>query len=71
MYGVQKGLYAVHMSKDRIFMAAKSVLEQEGVSGLSIRKVARRAGVSPMAMYNHFADKNALLNALMEDGFAA
>lgn len=31
--------------------------------------MARRAGVSPMAMYNHFADKDALLNALMEDGF--
>ncbi len=59
------------MSKDRIFDAAKSVLEQDGIAGLSVRKVARCAGVSPMAMYNHFADKDALLNALMEDGFAA
>ncbi len=59
------------MSKERIFAAAKSLLEREGVSGLSVRKVAQRAGVSPMAMYNHFADKNALLNALIEDGFAA
>lgn len=58
------------MSRDRIFSAAKDVLEREGVPGLSVRKVARRAGVSPMAMYNHFADKDALLNALMEDGFA-
>lgn len=58
------------MSRDRIFSAAKSVLEREGIPGLSVRKVARRAGVSPMAMYNHFADKHALLNALMEDGFA-
>lgn len=58
------------MSRDRIFSAAKSVLEREGIPGLSVRKVARRAGVSPMAMYNHFADKDALLNALMEDGFA-
>ncbi|HEY6457621.1 MAG TPA: TetR/AcrR family transcriptional regulator [Steroidobacteraceae bacterium] len=59
------------MSKDRIFAAAKTVLEREGVSGLSIRKVAQRAQVSPTAMYNHFADKHALLNALMEDGLAA
>ena len=59
------------MSRDRIFAAAKSVLEQEGVGALSVRKVAERAGVSPMAMYNHFADKDALLNALMEDGLAA
>jgi AcrR family transcriptional regulator len=56
------------MTKERIFAAAKGVLEREGISGLSVRKVARRAGVSPMALYNHFADKDALLNALMEDG---
>jgi AcrR family transcriptional regulator len=59
------------MSKDKIFAAAKAVLERDGISGLSVRKVAQRAGVSPMAMYNHFADKDALLNALMEDGLAA
>jgi AcrR family transcriptional regulator len=59
------------MGKDRIFAAAKTVLDRDGISGLSIRKVAQRAQVSPMAMYNHFADKHALLNALMEDGLAA
>lgn len=71
MYIVHTGVYSVFMSKDRVFAAAKSVLEQEGLAGLSVRKVAQRAGVSPMAMYNHFADKDALLNALMEDGLAA
>ncbi|HEY7856439.1 MAG TPA: TetR/AcrR family transcriptional regulator [Terriglobales bacterium] len=59
------------MTKDRIFAAAQSVLEREGIAGLSVRKVAQRAGVSPMAMYNHFADKDTLLNALMEDGLTA
>jgi AcrR family transcriptional regulator len=59
------------MARDRIFSAAKAVLDREGISGLTIRKVAARAGVSPMAMYRHFADKDALLNALMEDGLAA
>lgn len=59
------------MTRDRIFSAAKFILEREGVSGLTIRKVAARAGVSPMAMYRHFADKDALLNALVEDGLAA
>lgn len=71
MYIVYPEMYTVHMTKDRIFAAAKIVLEREGVSGLSIRKVAQRAQVSPMAMYNHFVDKHALLNALMEDGLAA
>jgi len=59
------------MTKDRILAAARSVLEREGVSGITIRKVTRRAGMSPMAIYNHFADKDALLNALMEDGLVA
>lgn len=71
MYIVRITPYTVHMTKDRIFTAAKTILEREGIPGLTIRKVAQRAGMSPMAMYNHFADKEALLNALMEDGLAA
>lgn len=59
------------MTRDRIFTAAKAVLDREGISGLTIRKVAARAGVSPMAMYRHFADKDALLNALLADGLGA
>jgi AcrR family transcriptional regulator len=59
------------MSKERIFAAARAILDHEGIEGLSVRKVATRAGVSTMAMYRHFADKDALLNALMDDGLAA
>jgi AcrR family transcriptional regulator len=59
------------MSRDRIFNAAKTVLEKEGVSGLSIRSVADAAGMSPMAMYRHFKDRDALVNELMRDGFVA
>lgn len=59
------------MTKDRILSAAKTVLESAGIEGLTIRAVAQRAELSPMALYRHFADKDALLNALMEDGLAA
>lgn len=59
------------MSRDRIFAAAKAVLDRDGLPGLTIRKVADHARLSPMAMYRHFADKDALLNALMDDGLAA
>ena len=62
-------LYA--MSKDRIFSAAKTVLEQDGMHGLSMRRIAQESGMSPMSLYRHFADKDALLNALMADGLAA
>ena len=59
------------MSKERLFTAAKAVLDREGIHGLTIRKVAKQARMSPMAMYNHFADKDALLNALVEHGLSA
>ena len=59
------------MTKDRILSAAKAVLESAGIEGITIRRVAQRAELSPMALYRHFADKDALLNALMEDGIAA
>jgi AcrR family transcriptional regulator len=62
-------LYA--MSKDRIFDAAKAVLEQDGIHGLSMRRIAQESGMAPMSLYRHFADKDALLNALMADGLAA
>jgi AcrR family transcriptional regulator len=59
------------MTKDKILKAAKTVLDRDGLPGLSVRRVADRAGLSPMALYRHFADKEALLNALMEDGLLA
>ncbi len=59
------------MTRDRILSAAQTVLEREGIEGLTIRKVAEQAELSPMALYRHFADKEALFNALMENGLAA
>jgi AcrR family transcriptional regulator len=43
----------------------------EGMGAVSLREVARRAGVSHAAPYRHFADKDALLAALGEEGFLA
>lgn len=45
------------------------MLQQEGIDGLSLRKLAERVGVSRMAPYHHFADKHALLCALATEGF--
>jgi AcrR family transcriptional regulator len=49
--------------------AAEAVLEREGPSALSLRAVAREAGVSPAAPYHHFKDKSELLNAVAVEGF--
>ena len=59
------------MTKSRILSAAKAVHESAGFEGLTIRRVAQRAGLSPMALYRHFKNKDELLNALMQDGISA
>ncbi len=52
-----------------LLAAARVLLDEGGVSSVSLREVARRAGVSPAATYRHFADKEALLVALAVQGF--
>ncbi len=49
--------------------AALEVLAEQGVSALSLREVARRAGVSHGAPAHHFKDKTGLLTALAAEGF--
>lgn len=51
--------------------AALDLVKESGPRGLTLRGVARRAGVSPSAPYRHFADKEALLAAVAAEGFAA
>jgi AcrR family transcriptional regulator len=50
--------------------AARRILEDEGLAGLTLRAVAREAGVSPAAPYHHFKDRNELLSAVAEEGTA-
>lgn len=49
--------------------SATAILEREGPSALSLRAVAREAGVSPAAPYHHFKDKDELLGAIAHQGF--
>ena len=54
--------------KNALIKAGIEILSKEGVNGLSLRKVARKAGVSHSAPYAHFADKQALVAAIATDG---
>ncbi|MEU6439745.1 helix-turn-helix domain-containing protein [Streptomyces sp. NPDC047046] len=49
--------------------AARELLEEDGGGALSIRAVARRAGVSPAAPYRHYPDRDALVNAVAAQGY--
>jgi AcrR family transcriptional regulator len=48
---------------------AERTLAERGAGALSLRELAREIGVSHAAPRRHFADKQALLDALAEDGF--
>jgi AcrR family transcriptional regulator len=49
--------------------AAMELLEESGEAALSLRAVARRAGVSPAAPYRHYADREALVSAVAAVGY--
>ena len=55
--------------KDALLDAGEAMLEEGGPAAVGLREAARRAGVSAMAPYRHFADKEALLVALATRGF--
>lgn len=55
--------------RNALLLAAEVLLEQNDVSSVSLREVAKVVGVSHTAPYRHFADKTALLVALDTIGY--
>jgi AcrR family transcriptional regulator len=49
--------------------AAADLLDTEGPDALSVRRIAAAAGVAPMGVYNHFASKFGIVDALFIQGF--
>jgi AcrR family transcriptional regulator len=78
LYGVRPALirhwscvYTVNMStRARILACALAELERCGIDGFSLRSAGAAAGLSPMAVYRHFENKEDLLRALGEEAFA-
>ena len=55
--------------RHRILDTARALLDEHGTAGLSLREVARRAGVTHQAPYHHFADRESILAELVMQGF--
>ena len=49
--------------------AAIAIIESNGAESLSMREVARRAGVSHQAPYHYFGDRSGIFAAISEEGF--
>lgn len=54
-------------TKERIFRAAKSILQRNGYEDLSIKNICEEAGVSNGSFYHHFKTKDDLLSYYIED----
>lgn len=66
---VTKTSYHHGALREALLTATLELIETEGIGAVSLRRVARAAGVSPGAPYHHFPDRAALLTALSDEGF--
>jgi AcrR family transcriptional regulator len=66
-------VYTVHVPgksiAERIAAAARRLLDRGGADAVTMRRVAKAVGITPMAIYRHYPDRAALLNALADKGF--
>jgi len=63
------GAYHHGALRDALLKAAERVLERDGLVGLTLRAVAREAGVSHAAPAHHFGDLTGLVSELAASGF--
>lgn len=54
----------------RIVNTARALFEREGAPAVSMRRVAEAVGITPMAIYRHFPNREALLKRISDDAFA-
>jgi AcrR family transcriptional regulator len=66
----RKAAYHHGNLREALLDAAEALLRKRGPEELTLREVARRAGVSHGAPYHHFESRDALLAAVAERGFA-
>ncbi|MWA09550.1 TetR/AcrR family transcriptional regulator [Streptomyces sp. BA2] len=60
-----RGRYG-RLSRERVLATALEVVDRDGLSGLSMRKLGAELGVEAMALYRYAAGKGALLDGLVE-----
>jgi TetR/AcrR family tetracycline transcriptional repressor len=54
------------LTRERILHVGLQLIDQQGLEAFTMRKLAKEFGVDPMALYRHFANKNALLDGVAE-----
>ena len=58
------------LSRDRVLRAALDLADREGIEGLTMRRLGQVLGVEAMSLYNHVANKDDLLDGMVDAVFA-
>src|SRR5215212_9138144 len=54
------------LTREQILTAALQIIDEDGVEALTMRRLGQSLARNPMAIYRHAADKNALLDGVVE-----
>jgi AcrR family transcriptional regulator len=54
------------LSNERVLQAAIALADEAGVEALSMRRIAKELGVEAMSLYNHVANKDEILNGIVD-----
>jgi AcrR family transcriptional regulator len=64
--GTSDAVSPVPLSRERILQVALQLADETGLAALSMRKLAQALGVKAMSLYNHVANKDDILDGLVE-----
>ena len=56
----------VPLSRDRVLRAAVAIADAAGIGSLTMRSLAQELGVKPMALYYHVANKEEILDGIVD-----
>ena len=65
-----RALRRAGLSRERVLAAAVALADEGGVEELSMRKLAKKLGVEAMSLYNHIANKDYLLDGMIDFVFS-
>jgi AcrR family transcriptional regulator len=57
------------LSRERVLDAAIAIADSHGLVGLTMRSLARELGVQPMSLYHHVANKEEILDGVVDEVF--
>ncbi|HEY1294830.1 MAG TPA: TetR/AcrR family transcriptional regulator C-terminal domain-containing protein [Chloroflexota bacterium] len=61
-----KATYHAGLTRDHVFRAAVHLADESGIAAVSMRKLAQPLGVEAMSLYHHVADKDDLLDGMVD-----